>query len=1244
MPAAVPFLVAALGEGGFIVAMGALKTLVITAAVSAALGSYEKSRQERKARDAYNASLQDRLITVRSGVSTRKYVLGTHRVGGTLMYAESIGPNQTALDTIIAMAANRCQVVGYYFGDEYVSLADFPGEKYGHRDVFSDTQMVSGDASSGHVDVTITLPNDPIPGSMSVGAAGLGEGSEGWSAELVSTSGRSVTVRLVGGSYVVGRVAYSYYGASKLRVLFKDGDHNQVTSSWSDYASPLWTENHRLRGVAYLRTLMLWDENIYASGAPEISAVLKGWGEDSHLIYDPRLGYNVAYSDNPAILAAWWMTLPRRLGGCGYQQDWIDWEAVKVAANICDELIAVRTLDGSGYEQIKRYQCHTVLDTAAAPIDNRNAILRSMAGKVAFTNGKYRIVAGAYRPPTLTLSDNDLVGAEAIEMVAAGDDSAPPNIITARFSDATKAWVESSPPPVRNDAYVTSDGAEVSEDLDLSCTTDPRQANYLQGVALEERRPRFTVNLKVGGIGENIALLDVVELDITNRPSYGGRALEVIKWSDNWDGTFSLTLAEIKASTYALDADRFTPTNPAPIPDLSYLWNVAAVDGFTASLGTPQLMPDGTSMTRVELAWSAHSQSYVRQTGRIEIRYRQVGTTAWADVAATAGDSTGTVFSAGLVNTAAYEFQARARNGLGAISPWVSTFAIVNGEAVATPAIRLDVSSSIFRVSNGGSGAPATVTFTPVLSGPLAGPVTWAVVGGSATLTGTGDTRTLAFSGMATDVVTVQVSATHAGTVFTARNSVVKIYDGLPGDPGDPGDPGAPGDPGDPGPPAVNAVLSRNPVVLPADSAGAVTSYTGATSTMAMYVGTENDSGNWTYTRVNGSGVSSTLAGNVLTITSMAQATDASYVDITATRAGFSSVTARLGVNKSKQGAPGTAGQAGARGSVQIAAATTATTWSDSAANAALVAMGYSGPAQLDMVTLYNTAAKWSEARVYVSGQWLPVAAYINGNLIVSGTVASEALSATTLSAIRAILGDVSAGSLRNGSFTGWAWPAAGGSGFYLGPNGLLMGDWNGWQVGNGHGFVYLTADGQFQVPGMSVINGVLSISQANVIDTLQLKGQSVSFQGWSKETNQVIYNLGGSSSNWAVPVAQVAHSYSQYGGPVVATFTFADPFIFNHHYATNNRTIQSYLRVRANSTSGAVLAEFGSWFSSDNQATAAPNISTSSLAVRIDALPAGTTSLVLMIEIYCSGSTPTIVDGLISFGTRYASTMELKR
>jgi hypothetical protein len=74
-------------------------------------------------------------------------------------------------------------------------------------------------------------------------------------------------------------------------------------------------------------------------------------------------------------------------------------------------------------------------------------------------------------------------------------------------------------------------------------------------------------------------------------------------------------------------------------------------------------------------------------------------------------------------------------------------------------------------------------------------------------------------------------------------------------------------------------------------------------------------------------------------------------------------------------------------------------------------------------------------------------------------------------------------GRITGGAFTGWAWPAPGGTGFYLGPEGLLLGNHN------DGAYFQVTAGGSVYAPGFSISGGSASFSGA-------LSGATGTFSG----------------------------------------------------------------------------------------------------------------------------------------------------
>ena len=170
-------------------------------------------------------------------------------------------------------------------------------------------------------------------------------------------------------------------------------------------------------------------------------------------------------------------------------------------------------------------------------------------------------------------------------------------------------------------------------------------------------------------------------------------------------------------------------------------------------------------------------------------------------------------------------------------------------------------------------------------------------------------------------------------------------------------------------------------------------------------------------------------------------------------------------------------GATGQRGTVTVTAPGYST-WSDASAVYEIGLAGYGAPINRDMVTLYDAAH--AVTKFYVDGSWLAADTVLNGNLLVPGTVAAKALAVDNLAAINANLGNVTAGDLYGTTLHGgpgyptnsYSWPsAAGGSGYHLSAQGLLIGNPNA-----PGGYFQLSSTGYFEMPGLTVTPGTSTV------------------------------------------------------------------------------------------------------------------------------------------------------------------------
>jgi hypothetical protein len=289
----------------------------------------------------------------------------------------------------------------------------------------------------------------------------------------------------------------------------------------------------------------------------------------------------------------------------------------------------------------------------------------------------------------------------------------------------------------------------------------------------------------------------------------------------------------------------------------------------------------------------------------------------------------------------------------------------------AGTAFTINATAQFFVLKKDGSITPPSITISTQNG---SGTPSYSVIAGTATLTGSGATRTLTPANLVTDFATIQANS--AGSIDSI--TIFKVVEGSD---------------------ALTVLLSNETHSLPATTAGVVTDYAGASTQVMVLRGATDESTLWSLSKAD-TNVTSSVSGKTVTVTAMDNVANSGYVDITLSRAGYPDIVRRFTLTKVKQGV---AGSASARGNVNIAYAIVGTSWSDAEAAAAISNSGYGVPIIRDVVTLYNTLAGFSETRFYDGAAWLTIAQYLNGNLFVNGTIAGEKMIAETITATQLI-------------------------------------------------------------------------------------------------------------------------------------------------------------------------------------------------------------------------------------------------
>lgn len=353
---------------------------------------------------------------------------------------------------------------------------------------------------------------------------------------------------------------------NKVRVQFGLGSSSQTAFTDLVTESEVgWSSNHRLRGIACAYVRLEYNADKFPNGLPNISFLVRG-----KQVYDPRSS-TTAWSANPALCINDYLTSTSYGLGCTYANE-IDATALIAAANICDEDVP---LDAGGTEN--RYECHGVIATSQRPADAIKVILGAMSGKAIFSGGKWRILAGAYYSPTLTLDENDLRGGFRVQSLMSRRDSF--NCIKGVFSSAEDQYVPTDFPPIISSTFIAEDNGEtVYQNIELPMTTSPSMAQRLAKIELLKARQQITLSLplKLTGLQANVG--DVVQITNT-RMGWSAKAFEVISLNISLGGALGvdLELRETATNVYDWDASEEQAFDPAPNTNLPNPFTVGAV-------------------------------------------------------------------------------------------------------------------------------------------------------------------------------------------------------------------------------------------------------------------------------------------------------------------------------------------------------------------------------------------------------------------------------------------------------------------------------------------------------------------------------------------------------------------------------------------------------------------------------------------------------------------------------------------
>lgn len=323
------------------------------------------------------------------------------------------------------------------------------------------------------------------------------------------------------------------------------------------------TSTDHFKGMSILQSILTYDQETWVSGIPNISVIVSGKND----IYDPRTGTS-GFSQNPALCVTNYLMSDL---GLGLSTNDIDWTSVTTSANVCDELV---DLDTTPTTQQKRFECNGMIDTQNDIKTNIESLLTSMAGFMVVEGGKYKIFAGSYRAPTLTIEEKDLISGYQIQTKNRLSEQF--NKVVGLYQSEETNFQPTNYPEITNASYVASDGQVLEKQINLTFTDDSARAQRIAKIYLEKSRRQYQISLAVNLEKFTLSPGDSVMLTLPNL-GFNQKVFEVMeyKFGGNMELGLELTLRETSSSVYDWSTSEEQNVTPSPALEPTYNRNVA---------------------------------------------------------------------------------------------------------------------------------------------------------------------------------------------------------------------------------------------------------------------------------------------------------------------------------------------------------------------------------------------------------------------------------------------------------------------------------------------------------------------------------------------------------------------------------------------------------------------------------------------------------------------------------------------
>jgi hypothetical protein len=288
--------------------------------------------------------------------------------------------------------------------------------------------------------------------------------------------------------------------------------------------------------------------------------------------------------------------------------------------------VAINLTSGTTATLVKkaenRYHGGGIIKSDVEPVSNLSEMILSMAGTVTNSGGKWKILAGAYRTPSVYLDENDLVGGIEIATKISKQDRF--NRIQGVYTAFLNNGNPSDYPVVKNDTYQTQDGELILKTRDLAFTQKPHTAMRIAKAEMERMRQEISFTAKFKLTAFKVGIADNFYFSFS-RYGWENKVFECVNWRITIDGNapvIEMTCREMASSVYDWSNGEETQVDPAPNSNLPSIFDVGeplSLAVFPVIVGTS----GATDTYKFNFVWTQPVDQYVLNGGQYEIQFKE---------------------------------------------------------------------------------------------------------------------------------------------------------------------------------------------------------------------------------------------------------------------------------------------------------------------------------------------------------------------------------------------------------------------------------------------------------------------------------------------------------------------------------------------------------------------------------------------------------------------------------------------